>query len=418
MVQKIARRKFLAQTAAGAAALSMPYMSFAQNKTPIKVGVIISLSGPIVAYGQTQKIAAEIAADLINKSGGIDGRPLEIIIRDDKLTPTEAVSQVRDLLGQGVNLFIGGIFTPITLAISGLMPDARALFISTGAIGDSPTHEAFNRNYFRVTDSAIMRYTATAEAVAIRNPGVKRWGAVIPDLEGLGLSPWRAFSAAMKGFYPKYNKGVKPEFVDPVFFKLGAADYKAPIQQAMSLGLDGVFTSASPPTFWQQVKLLGLESKVKVIVDAGSGNTVARALKKDAPTVWNSDHWYHGLWTGKNKLAKEFVDEWIKRTGDTDPSGFAEPPYSALLALKKAITTAHTAEPEVLIRVMEGMTFDTVQGPQTFRKEDHQVLGPVDVYKIGPANNALGYAMTEAMAVDASKHVEPASPGKAIVYPQ
>ena len=45
MVNSITRRRFLAQSAAGAAALSMPYTSFAQNKAPIKVGVIISLSG-------------------------------------------------------------------------------------------------------------------------------------------------------------------------------------------------------------------------------------------------------------------------------------------------------------------------------------------------------------------------------------
>lgn len=409
------RRKILAHSAAGAAVLALPHIARAQD--PVRIGAILTLSGPIVVLGQAQRASVEVATDLINRAGGINGRPLEVIVRDDKLQPAEAVAQVRDLLGQGVNLFIGGIFTPIALAISGLMPDNNGVFISTAAIGDSLTHEAFNRHYFRGTQNASMYYYAAAEGIAQRNPGVRRWGTVIPDLEGLGLSNWRAFSAGLKRSFPKYNNGAAPEFVDPVFFKLNATDFKSQISAAMALPVDGLFISSQSTTFWQQAKLLGLEQKVKTIVGVGGDLATAKIMGKNFPPMWTMDHWNYAAWTDKNKLARGFYDAWVKKTGDRDPSGFVEPPYSALLAFVNAIDTAKSTEADKLIPVMEGMTWESMKGPKTFRKEDHQALQVVDIYKIVPSNDAAGFAVIDNTSVDASTLAEPPTPGKAIVYP-
>jgi branched-chain amino acid transport system substrate-binding protein len=406
------RRGFLGHTLAGSLALGFTRSAVAQTKGPIRVGVIVTLSGPIVTYGRAEKAGAEIGSELINQNAGVDGRPLEIIVRDDKGSPTEAVAQVRDLLGQGVNLFIGGVFTPNALAISSIMPDANALYISTAAFGDSLTHEAFNNHYFRVTENATMRYKAIAAAVARANPGVKRWGAIIPDQEGSGLSLWRAFKEGMRISYPSLNNNASPEFVDPVFYKVGATDFKAQISTAMRLSADGLFINSNIVTFWQQAKLLGLESAVKVIAEAGTGNTIAKALGKNSPNEWNSDHWNFHSWIDRNALAKQFYDAWVAKTGDKEPLGYIAPPYSALLALTKAIKTSGSTDTGVLIKTLEGMSFDTVKGPSKFRKEDHQALCSVDVFKIGPAQNEQGWAVTDSISVDASDLAEPPTPGK------
>src|SRR3982751_2544283 len=71
---------------------------------PIKVGVIIPLSGGAGPQGQHVSQAVQAMAALINESGGVLGRPLEILVRDDESTPAVGVSRANELVGQGVSV--------------------------------------------------------------------------------------------------------------------------------------------------------------------------------------------------------------------------------------------------------------------------------------------------------------------------
>ena len=113
----------------GGAALAQP--------APIKVGVIIPLSGGAGPQGQHVTQAIQAMAALINESGGVLGRPLEILVRDDESTPAVGVSRANDLVGQGVSVIIEGWNSPVALAMQPVISRAGILDITMFASADA-----------------------------------------------------------------------------------------------------------------------------------------------------------------------------------------------------------------------------------------------------------------------------------------
>src|SRR6266850_3915597 len=83
------------------------------SRDPVRIGLAGSLSDPV---GVPMKRAAELAVQEINASGGIHGRPLELIERDDYADPDSAVFVASDLYEAGVSAVIGHLFSSTTLA--------------------------------------------------------------------------------------------------------------------------------------------------------------------------------------------------------------------------------------------------------------------------------------------------------------
>lgn len=103
------RRTFLTVAAAATAGLHIP-KSFSQSVKPIKLGAILTVSGPIASYAALYRTAFDLAIEDINARGGINGRPLELIIEDDAAQPAQSVSQFRKLVGADV----ATVFGPMT----------------------------------------------------------------------------------------------------------------------------------------------------------------------------------------------------------------------------------------------------------------------------------------------------------------
>lgn len=118
-----ARREVLGLFGSAAALLASRTGAIAQQK-PIKIGISTALTGA-VAYGGTAQVrAAQIAADEINAKGGINGRPLVLVARDDEHNPTKHVANVRELIEkEGVNVVIGPTTSPGGLAVAPIVND-------------------------------------------------------------------------------------------------------------------------------------------------------------------------------------------------------------------------------------------------------------------------------------------------------
>src|SRR6266850_6915595 len=101
---KTTRRKFLglSATAAGALGATMlvpaPWRSAFGQAKPYKIGTLQPLSGAGAAGGKTALVGVQMAADRINKSGGINGRPVELIVADDESKPDVARRKMEKLL--------------------------------------------------------------------------------------------------------------------------------------------------------------------------------------------------------------------------------------------------------------------------------------------------------------------------------
>ena len=106
----------------------------APSGEPGKIGAIFSVTGPASPLGDPEKKTVELLVDQINESGGVLGRPLEVIVKDSKSEPTDAVLSCKDLIeGEQVVAVIGPSRTPTTMAIKDYCQEQEVPLISCAA---------------------------------------------------------------------------------------------------------------------------------------------------------------------------------------------------------------------------------------------------------------------------------------------
>jgi len=152
----------------------------------IKVGLVAALSGQSAKSGEAVTRGLEVAIGEINAAGGVLGKKIELVRRDDESNPAKGMLAARELVQkEKVVAFFGGIDTPVSLAIVPFANQAKVPFISVWAAGTGITRNGAAENYvFRVSavdqlvdeamlDFAIKKYkTAKPGLMLINNP----WG--------------------------------------------------------------------------------------------------------------------------------------------------------------------------------------------------------------------------------------------------
>ena len=405
------RRQVLQFGAAGASALALPQFAFAQSG-PLRVGLITPLSGPQEFIGTYVKNGAEVAVDQLNKAGGILGRQVALEIRDDKANPAAALAAARELLGMGINLHVGGISSAVVLALAPVMQQEKGVHLTCGAGTEKMNHEAYSENMFRPGDSPDARGRAQAKLMAEKYPNVTRWTGLIPDHE-YGRTMWSIFVDGLLEFYPAIAKK-KPEILDPVLMPYGVSDYRNGITAALRVQADGCFNATyggDAITMFQQARGFGLMQRYKVVCDAANEFLVARGMKQQLPPQWTGMHYYAAANKG-NPMSERFVADYLARTRDPEPLGWAAESHSALYALARAAEKAKSTETRAMIAALKGLTWDTVTGPRTMRAEDNQAVKDVELVFIEPANTEKGYNVAQYIKVDGKSSILPPSPGQ------
>ena len=155
---RIDRRSFLG--AGAALGLStLPGASWAQGSGPIRIGVLIPLTGATSQFGATMSQAAQIAAADINAAGGVRGRKIEVVIEDDQSNPEAAVRAARKLIDVDKVVAIGGSYaSAVTSAIAPLCWESKTtLFTASGA--DSITKLPHQGYIFRTSPTVTLQGT-------------------------------------------------------------------------------------------------------------------------------------------------------------------------------------------------------------------------------------------------------------------
>jgi len=411
----VSRRTFLG-AAAGTLAIARGLPSIAQS-APVRIGCITTLSGAAGILGKPQRLGMELAAKTINAAGGILGRQIEIVVRDDQSKPNDALAAVRELAGNGVRIFAGVLASPVALAISGIAEELDSVFINAASHGNNLTHEDFRKNYFRVTDYSAMRISAACRLMAERYPDVTKWGAIIPDAE-IGRSTIATFRYGMPKYYRQINN--KDVTIDePVVVKFGATDYHNAISTLLSSGIDGIFVGlggGDEVSFLQQAGQLGLSSRIKAYVTSGSDFQVAKALGRRMPkNYWSGHHWYFGAYP-ENPISRAVFDQYVAETGDKFPDGFVGMGYTAVAGVAAAAARAGDLTTPALIHGLEGLSFDAVKGKLTIRAEDHQALCDVNYVKLEPDDSEMGWKVAAYYKADGTELAGPPTPGVPIKF--
>jgi ABC-type branched-subunit amino acid transport system substrate-binding protein len=136
--------------------------AFGQAK-PYKIGTIQPLSGAVAAAGKTALVGVQMAADRINKSGGINGRPVEFVVADDESKPDVGRRRAEKLVVEDkIDAQVGGGLSNICLACMPVWEEARIVNMITACLDTTLTTSKCSRYSFRPFDYAPAQAVAFA----------------------------------------------------------------------------------------------------------------------------------------------------------------------------------------------------------------------------------------------------------------
>ncbi len=379
---------------------------------PIRIACLQTLTGPPAEVGREVLLGTQVAVKQINAGGGVDGRQIELLVRDSKYSPTETVAAVQEYIGAGVNLFVGEVYTPMNLAILPLLKAQSIIWISPNVTLMSLTHELYDRHFFRAGVNSYMRYNSEALLMAQQYPAVLRWGGVISNIES-GHGNWNAMTSNMKRHY-KDLTGHDVQIADPVLTNINATDYRNAAAALATQDIEGLIigtTGGDSLNFIKQAKAYGLLDKMKAIPEMSLGLQAGTALKTGvpahfwSPATWVIDGYKHV------PMARKFYDDASAESKNPAVSAYAAQGHTTMMAFAESIRAAKSTATDPVIAALETTEFSTVYGPLRFRKEDHQMLISESFVELAPQEAEPGWKLVKYVKMPANDILEPASPG-------
>src|SRR6185437_10960968 len=368
---------------------------------PYKIGSEQPLSGPGAPGGKTAVVGLQMSADRINKNGGINGRPVELVIVDDESKPDVARRKSAKMVDEdNIDVHVGGFLSNICIACMPVWQEAKVLNMISVCLDTSLTTTSCNRYSFRLHDFAPAQAVAMGPTLAKMG---KKWHIAFADYSW-GQSTRDAYAASIKK-----NGG---EVVGTTGIPLGTPDM-TPFLSKISGNFDGlflIFFGKDGVTVINQAYDLGLTKKYKM---AGDGsiteptNLPAQGSKVDGFVAINR---YIPIFQGPLDTAdhKAWVAEAKKRLVKVDPSGpapdkYVQSNYEALNAMKVGMEKAKFNDRKdtmKLIEALEGLEVkqgpDLPQGDKTLRKEDHQAFLTEFIFEVKGGD----YTLLEAVPKD------------------
>jgi branched-chain amino acid transport system substrate-binding protein len=387
----VTRRRVLRTAAAGSAigfgaTMLAPWRTAFSQTKPYKIGTVQPLTGLAAYGGKTSLVGVQMAVDRINKSGGILGRPVELVVGDDESKPDVGRRAVEKMATEDqIDAHVGGFLSNICLACSPVWEEHKIVNMIGVCLDTTLTTSKCSRYTFRSYDFA------PAQAVAFTPHLVsklgKKWHIVYADY-AWGQSTRDAYAADIKA-----NGG---EVVGGTGIPLGTADTTSFLSK-ISGDFDGLFLilfGSDAINVVNQGYDLGLAKKYKI---AGDG---AVATSTQLPAMGSKIEGFVGIDRYlpifdeplDTPYLHGFFDDAVARLKKIDPTGplpdrYVQSNFEAVNALKLGIEKSGfqgRADTPKLIAALEGLTMkegaDFPTGDKVLRKEDHQAFTRELVY--------------------------------------
>ncbi len=299
-----------------------------QTGNPIKIGAVISQTGFAASYGQPAAQAVQMAVEDINKSGGINGRLVELSLEDDHTDPKQAVSAFQKLTSiDGVQGIVGGLFDFTTKPLFPLADESKVTLISPINLRIPGGFELTPNTFVMLPDfSLVIRqlktYLAQSNSKKI---------AVVHFKSTFG----QEIASTLSQVSQELARG---PIVDEAYYQIGGNDFKTTILKLKAAGVDTVFldmVDVDPVNFMTRANDLGFKPTIisyHSIVDSFAASDKDKALIEGAVILdWEFS---------PAGFAAEFKQHW-----GVEPSHNADKSYSAVYALARAIAaTNNTAK--------------------------------------------------------------------------
>ncbi len=364
------RRDFL--KVAGAAGLStllaQPKPSWGASETPIKIGMVDPITSTFAALGHSEIKGAQFAETEINKTGGILGRPLQLLVEDGAGNPGTSVDKVSRLVSQDkVDFLMGTVNSASSLAVSQFASQHNKLFVCTGGHVDSLTGKECKSTTFR-TCSTTWMLTAGDFETLYKKFG-KKWYFLTTDY---------AFGQSEQADYTTQLKRVGGTVVGHALVPVGATDFssylidvKAKAPQVLCLLLAG----NDQVNCMKQIAQFGINKDIAV------GGALfeleqAQALPEAARYGWWTMEWY---WNQpKTPHVADFVKRFAAANKGEYPTARVWFGYATTHAIRLAVERAKSTETAKVVKAMEGLVLPPEialqPGAPAYRAEDHQLM--------------------------------------------
>src|SRR5689334_6893073 len=354
------RRHFLGASLAIVTA-GMARSAMAQGE--IKIGEINSYS-LLPAFTDPYRKGWQLALEQINAAGGINGKKLVVISKDDGGKPADAQTAANELVSsENVAMLCGTFLSNIGLAVSDFANQKKVFFLAAEPLTDAVTWSKGNRYTFRLRPSNYMQAAMLVEAAA-KLPA-KRWATIAPNYE-YGQSAVSVFKKLMSEKRPDI------QWVDEQWPPQGKIDAGPVIQAVAAANPEAILNvtfGADLVKFVREGNTRGLFKNRSVVSFLTGEPEYLDPLKDETPEGWivTGYPWYNI----KTPEHEAFLKAYQAKYHDYPRLGSIVG-YETIKAAAAILTKAGSTDTDKLIAAAEGITVPSPFGEITFRKIDHQ----------------------------------------------
>lgn len=346
-----------------AAALMAALVPLASAQSVIKIGEVNSYKVQ-PAFLEPYKKGMELAVDEINAAGGVGGKKIQLITRDDNGNPGDAVRAAEELISrEQVDVLTGAFLSHIGLALTDFAKQKKFFYLASEPLTDKIVWSNGNKYTFRLRPSTYMQSAMLVpDAAKLKK---KRWAVVYPNYE-YGQSAVATFKQLLKAAQPDV------EFVAEQAPPLGKLDAGSVVQALADAKPDAIFNvlfGADLAKFVREGNTRGLFQGREVVSLLTGEPEYLDPLKDETPNGWIvTGYPWNAINTPEHQA---FLKAYQAKFNDYPRLGSVVG-YSAIKSIAAGVAKAGGTDTEKLVAAFTGLVVDTPFGKATYRAEDHQ----------------------------------------------
>ena len=316
----------------------------------IRIGLLVSLSGPAGIFGRATVNCAELAAAEVNADGGVTGRRIRIVTADDGTDIDTAVVAMHRLLRMQKVHAVVGMHSSATYRAVREMPVREGIpFLYTPTSEEMDTHPLL----LRLGETPIDQLHRALPRLAAETGGY-RW-----YLVGSDYSWPRAIGTTAQSII----RNMRGTVLGESYLPLGSHNFEALIDDLSTAGAELVvssFVGQDQVRFERAFAAAGLRSSTRTFAPLLDETTVEH-IGSAAEGIWNVLGYFKDLPNAENR---QFLDRYLSTFGDCAPpvSGLSESVYTAVRLWCDAAREARTTQGQTLMRKLRGRRFESPRG--------------------------------------------------------
>ena len=351
--------------------------ALAQQKEPVKIGLVSSQSGTYTQQGAEVIRGVQFAIEQANAAGGVDGRKIEVSMADDEGTPDAGRRVAEKLARDGYNLLIGAIPSSVSLAIAQNLQRWDAAYFIVASKSNKLTG-----------DSCKPRSIRTSHSDAMDIAMIQEWAKTFPEKHFAILAADYVWGRDSGESFTKAVTGQGKDVVLQLYPPVGTKDFAPYIAQLKASNAQAIWVAEigrDMIAFVKQAQEFGLITQKRLIGHALIMNFVIDATGNALAGVQGNTSYSADIDTPENK---KFVAAWRAKFHRVPTDNEAQA-YNGAEVIFQGVIKAKSVKPAEVTAALRGATLDTIYGNVNLRAADNQLLLPNYVARVKPVDGVL-----------------------------